>query len=79
MEGTNHVSDFFLNMEQRARRRGKKRSLARRMRKWLIRQNTLVRKRPPLEQKMRDLLRESFAEDIEKLGRLLDRDLSHWR
>ena len=73
------VIEYTLNIEQRARRKGKKKPLLKRMRKWLIRKNTVVRKRPPLTQDMRNLLRETFAEDIERLGRLLDRDLSHWR
>lgn len=73
------VVRYTLNIEQRARRKGKKKSLVKRMRKWLIRKNTLVRKRPPLKEDMRSLLRETFAEDIERLGRLLGRDLSHWR
>ena len=73
------VVKYTLNIEQRARRQGKKKSRVKRMRKWLINKNTVVRKRPPLDPDIRRLLRETFAEDIEKLGRLLGRDLSHWR
>ena len=73
------VVKYTLNIEQRARRQGKKKSRVKRMRKWLIKKNTVVRKRPPLDPDIRRLLRETFAEDIEKLGRLLGRDLSHWR
>ena len=73
------VVKYTLNIEQRARRKGKKKSRIKRFRKWLIRKNTVVRKRPPLELSMRKQLREAFAEDIAKLGHLLDRDLSHWQ
>jgi hypothetical protein len=73
------VVKYTLNIEQRARRKGKQKSRIKRMRKWLIRKNTVVRKRPPLDPAMRKQLRETFAGDIELLGRLLDRDLSHWQ
>jgi hypothetical protein len=73
------VIKYTLNIEQRARRKGRKKSRLKRFRKWLLKKNTVLRKRPPLEPEMRDLMRATFAEDIEKLGRLLDRDLSHWR
>jgi hypothetical protein len=73
------VVKYTLNIEQRARSKGRKKSRLKRMRKWLIRKNTAVRRRPPLDQAMREQLREAFAADIGKLGRLLDRDLSHWR
>jgi len=73
------VVKYTLNIEQRARRKGKKKSRIKRIRKWLIRKNTVVRKRPPLELSMRRQLRETFADDIAKLGHLLDRDLSHWQ
>ena len=56
-----------------------KKPLVKRMRKWLIRKNTVVRKRPPLESRTREMLRQAFAGDIEKLGILLQRDLSHWK
>lgn len=72
------VIKYTLNIEQRAQQTGKKKSRIKRMRKWLIRKNTLVRKRLPLEQDMRNRLRGTFAEDIQRLSRLLDRDLSHW-
>jgi len=73
------VVKYTLNIEQRARRQGKKKSRVKRLRKWLINKNTLVKKQPPLDQAMRQQLREAFATDIEKLGRLLGRDLSHWQ
>jgi hypothetical protein len=73
------VVKYSLNIEQRARRKGRKKSRVKRIRKWLLGKNTVIRKRPPLEPAMRSLMRETFAADIEMLGRLLDRDLSHWR
>ena len=73
------VVKYTLNIEQRARRKGKKKSRIKRIRKWFIRKNTVVRTRPPLDHATRKQLRETFAGDIELLGSLLDRDLSHWR
>ena len=73
------VVKYALNIEQRARQKGKKKPLVKRMRKWLTRKNTVVRKRPPLEPRTREMLRQAFAGDIEKLGILLQRDLSHWK
>lgn len=40
--------------------------------------NTRPNRRVPLSAAMRDELREYFADDVERLGRLLDRDLSDW-
>lgn len=73
------VVKYTLNIEQRAHRQGRKKSRVKRMRKWLLSKNTAVRKRPPLDPAMRRQLQEAFATDIEKLGRLLDRDLGHWQ
>jgi hypothetical protein len=73
------VMKYTLNIEQRARRKGRKKSRLKRLRKWLLRKNTVVRNRPPLDAAMRTQLQETFSDDIEKLGHLLDRDLSHWR
>lgn len=73
------VVKYTLNIEQRARRQGRKKSRVKRMRKWLLGKNTAVRKRPPLDPAMRRQLQQAFAADIEKLGRLLDRDLGHWQ
>ena len=35
-------------------------------------------KREPLDPEMRRILVDAFSDDVEKLGRLLDRDFSHW-
>jgi hypothetical protein len=40
--------------------------------------NTRFVKRPPLEPELRKELRRAFAPEVERLGRLLGRDLSHW-
>jgi len=40
--------------------------------------NTRLRNRPPLDESTWQKLAEYFAEDIRKLSRLLERDLSHW-
>ena len=73
------VIKYTLNIEQRARQQGKKKPLLKRMRKWLIKKNTVVRKRTPLELQTREMLGHVFADDIKKLGILLQRDLSHWK
>jgi hypothetical protein len=51
------------------------RALRRRVKRW----NTQRAQRPPLEPAMRERLRAEFAGEVEPLGRLLARDLSHWR
>jgi len=40
--------------------------------------NTRAQKRPPLDENMKETLRNTFREDIQQLGKLLGRDLSHW-
>jgi len=51
--------------------------------KWVINKikqfNVIKKPLPPLEPQMRALLQESFSNDIDKLGKLLHRDLSHWK
>jgi hypothetical protein len=49
-----------------------------RLRKWLLHKNTVELKRPPMDENMRAVLRETFVADVERLGQLLGRDLSHW-
>jgi len=45
-----------------------------------IRQFNVIKKPlPPLDPQMRAILQESYSEDIDKLGQLLHRDLSHWK
>ena len=44
----------------------------------LRRLNSQNAKRQPLGQDMRAVLIDTFRDDVQKLGRLLDRDLSHW-
>jgi len=45
-----------------------------------IRQFNMIKKPPPpLDPAIRAILKESYSDDIEKLGRLLHRDLSHWK
>lgn len=51
------------------------RPLRRRIKKF----NKVEEKRSPLPESLRQLLRTTFADDIERLSRLLNRDLSHWR
>ena len=61
----------------RTRKEG--RSSVQRLRKRLIQWNTVARRPAPLPPALREELRETFAEDIERLGKLLDRDLGGWR
>ena len=44
----------------------------------LIRLNRKFDKRPPLREELRAELADFYQSDVEKLGRLLGRDLSHW-
>lgn len=46
--------------------------------KWLKRSNTRKVARPPLGRGTREMLRATFASDVQKLSDLLGRDLSHW-
>jgi hypothetical protein len=48
--------------------------LHKRLRKW----NRVAAQPRPLDERMRALLREYFAADVEKLAKLIDRDLGHW-
>jgi hypothetical protein len=45
---------------------------------WLWRSNTRFEKRPPLAADLRNQLRREFAPEVERLSKLLGRDLSHW-
>jgi hypothetical protein len=56
-------------------RGGVLRPIRRRLKRW----NTREVARPPLDPALRRELRDFFAADVEKLGKLLDRDLGHWR
>ena len=45
---------------------------------WLIHRNVSHRPRDPLPPELRRELARTFAEDVERLGRLIDRDLQGW-
>lgn len=49
-----------------------------RLRDGIRRRNKLKAERPPLDADTRAMLRETFAEDIVRLERVLARDLGHW-
>jgi hypothetical protein len=49
-----------------------------RMRSRLTDWNTVKSRPAPLSPEMRSTIRETLSEDVEKLGKLLDRDLGHW-
>jgi len=57
---------------------GKKKPFVRRLRKRLTRFNTIRKKPPPLDDRMRAILRDTFSCDIKRLETLLGRDLGHW-
>ena len=44
----------------------------------LVALNTVTERRPPLSPEFRTELVETFRDEVALLGRLLDRDLSHW-
>ena len=48
------------------------------LRKRLLRWNRIAAKPAPVPDRLADELRSHFADEVKKLGRLLDRDLSHW-
>jgi hypothetical protein len=50
----------------------------RRIREQVMKSNLHFEQRPPLAPETRARLNQEFAPDIERLGRLLNRDLSHW-
>jgi len=57
----------------------KKKSLPHKLLLKLKRLNDIKQPPPPLSSHMKNVLRESFSDDIDRLGRLLNRDLSHWK
>jgi hypothetical protein len=57
----------------------KKRSTVSRVIKKIRQFNAIKKPLPPLEPHMKAILQESYSEDINKLGQLLHRDLSHWK
>jgi hypothetical protein len=56
----------------------RKKSLPLRLHKRLRKWNRVAAQPRPLDERMRALLREYFAADVEKLAKLIDRDLGHW-
>jgi hypothetical protein len=60
-------------------RRRRRKPLAKRVYKDLRRWNRVVAAPAPLDPALRARLREHFAADVEKLAKILDRDLGHWR
>ena len=57
---------------------GHKKPLPERLHKRLRKWNRVVAKPRPLDERMLAVLREHFAADVEKLAKLIDRDLGHW-
>lgn len=72
------VQDFLATLQhQRARKRPTRHPL-KRLRKWLLKQNLVHRPRPLLSPTLREEILATFQDDIERLGSLLNRDLSCW-
>jgi hypothetical protein len=51
----------------------------RRLRRRIKRANTRKTARAPLSRELRETLRATFAADVDRLGQVIGRDLSHWR
>jgi hypothetical protein len=60
-------------------RRGIARRWVSQLRRAIKNRNTRRATRPPLDPALRETLRAAFADDIERLGAVIGRDLSHWR
>lgn len=74
------LMDILETSKKKQEKTGKaKTSGAMGLRKRLVRFNTIKRKPSPIEDRMKEVLRETFAHDIERLEKLVGRDLSHWR
>ena len=56
----------------------RKKSLPLRLHKRLRKWNRVAEEPRPLDEQMRALLREYLTADVEKLAKLIDRDLGHW-
>ena len=63
----------------RRKQKSQKKSRLRRLRKRLLRINSVKGKPPPLNGETRSVLQEAFRSDIKRLEEILGRDLSHWR
>jgi len=73
------MTNFLLTLQQQEKRKqkGKKHWLMR-IRKTIIVKNRIRKAREPLDIAMRQILIEEFYNDVIKLGKLINRDLSHW-
>jgi Sulfotransferase family len=65
--------DLIWKMDQKKKATGKKSRLER-----LARWNTISTRPTPLAPDVKQMLRDTLAEDVTKLSNLLQRDLSHW-
>lgn len=64
------------DLEEQTKSKSTKKVLS--VRKRLLRWNRIASKPEAIPAELADEIRGHFADEIEKLGRLLDRDLSHW-
>ena len=72
-------TNFLLTMQQQHKRKqlGKKHWLMR-VRKKVMVLNRVRVERKPMDDAMKQVLVRAFSDDVQKLGKLLSRDLSHW-
>ena len=66
-------------LDWRNKRKAKREKPLMKLRKKVLHINTVLKPRPPLEPELRRQLQQTFAADVEKLGALIGRDLSHWQ
>lgn len=72
------VANFLFTLEYQRTRKRPKRHPLKRLRKFLLKHNLVHRPRLPLPPALREEILATFRDDIERLGNLLNRDLSHW-
>lgn len=71
--------NYLQTLDRREKRRTIKKKPLMRLRKHLLKMNTVERPRSPMKAELREQLRQTFSADVAKLGTLLGRDLSHWQ
>ncbi len=65
-------------LEKSAKKKKKKKSFGQQLMLKIKHLNDLKQPPPPMTSHMKSVLRERFSDDIDKLGKLLNRDFSHW-
>ena len=73
------VKQVRAKLEKPSQKKKKKRTFSQRLLLKIKHLNDLKQPPPPMSPHMKAILQESFSDDIDKLGQLLQRDLSHWK